>query len=151
MKSRTVLNADALPTKATSAAAASRTRRPRWLVVVCAPATAAARRAEARPLASVVGGATPRRKSRKRSSSFIQLSSWCRERENVRLDSEDALRRPACAVQPRAHRPDGHVQGQRDLVVAEVAERVEEQCIALARAHRREGRRESSAVRLVAA
>src|SRR6266511_3092002 len=159
MKSRTVLNAEAVPTTATSAAAATRTtrrRRPpawaseprrlrRWAPAVCAPAIAPASRAEARPLASPLGGATPRRKSRKRSSSFIQLGSWSRERENVRFCGEDALCSPARPVKPRAHRPDGHIKGKRDLVVAEVAERVEQQCIALSRAHRRESRRQTSA------
>jgi hypothetical protein len=52
---------------------------------------------------------------------------------------------PACPVKPRAHRPDGHIKGKRDLVVAEVAERVEQQCIALPRAHLRQSRRQSSA------
>src|SRR6266511_2442186 len=159
MKSRTVLNAEAVPTRAMSAAAASRTRRRRrspawasesrslrrWLLAMCVPATAPASRAEAWPLASLLGGATPRRKSRKRSSSFIQLSSWSRERENVRFCGEDALCCPACPVKPRAHRPHGHIKGKRDLLVAEVAERVEQQRIALARAHRRESRRQSSA------
>src|SRR6266498_91561 len=159
MKSRTVLNAEAVPTTATSAAAATRTtrrRRPpawaseprrlrRWAPAVCAPAIAPASRAEARPLASPLGGATPRRKSRKRSSSFIQLGSWSRERENVRFCGEDALCSPARPVKPRAHRPDGHIKGKRDPVVAEVAERVEQQCIALSRAHRRQSRGQSSA------
>ncbi len=68
----------------------------------------------------------------------MQISSCCRERENLRLRREYASRGQARPVKPRAHRPDRDIERESDLLVAEVGEGVEEQCIPLSRAHRRE-------------
>jgi hypothetical protein len=65
------------------------------------------------------------------------LISSC-ERESVRLSGELALRGPARAVKPRTYRPDRCLECRRDLLVAQVGERIEEQRVPLARAHRRE-------------
>ena len=46
--------------------------------------------------------------------------------ENVRLSRQLALCRPASTVKPRPYRPDRDFERTRDLLVAEIAERVEE-------------------------
>ena len=127
--------AAAAPTTAAKASAARpgrlRIRRRSLVPRPCRPSIARVSRAEARRRASSLGAATPRRKSRKRSSSSMQISSCCRERECVRLRRELASCDLARPVKPCAHRPDRDVERERDLLVAEVGERVEEQRIAL--------------------
>ena len=145
--------AEAAPTTTTSTAAASTTSRRRpprtRMRVPCSPpvasSSARASRAEARRCASALGAATPRRKLRKRSSSTIQINSCCRERRNVRFCRfEFTLCGRARPVEPRADRSDRDVECKSDLLVAEVCEGIEEQRIALARAHRRKSTRQPS-------
>ena len=77
---------------------------------------------------------TPARKCRKRSSSSTQINSFCREND-VSILGEFALRAPARPVQPRAHRPEWDIKRGRDLLVAQLGERIKEQRISLPRAH----------------
>jgi hypothetical protein len=79
----------------------------RWVLGVCAPATAPASRAEARVLASLLGGATPRRKSRKRSRTTPRLVLPPRPRTR----SPDRLRDARVPVVDGARRGIGDEAG----------------------------------------